>query len=80
MWKKQMISLLHDYHYNKVREEDKASFSRLSGIGLITVGAGMIPTGIILMATESALAFIAFGIGFAVGIGMLAYAGAKYNR
>ncbi len=28
VWKKEKISLLHDYHYDKVEEEDKKHFVR----------------------------------------------------
>lgn len=80
LWKKQKITLLHSYHYNKVSEQDKKEFCILSGIGVILIGIGIIATGIIIGITDSAWSFIAFLVGFSIGIGMLIYAGMKYNR
>ena len=31
LWKKERISLLHQYHYDKVSEEDKKAFCAVSG-------------------------------------------------
>ena len=80
IWAKEKISLLHDYHYSKVKEDDKKAFCRLSGIGVIAVGIGALVSAVLILITDSALSFIGFGIGFAVGIAMLIYAGRKYNR
>ena len=79
LWKGQKISLLHDYHYSNVKEEDKGALCKLSGIGVISIGVGIILTGIIIAVTNSVLSFIAFIRGFALGIFLLAYAGKKYN-
>jgi len=80
LWKKQRISLLHDYHYDKVSEKDKKAFCAISGIGVILIGSGLLLTGIIIGITDSAWSFIAFIIGFVVGLSLLIYAGIKYNR
>ena len=80
MWKKEKISLLHSYHYDKVSEEDKKAFCAISGIGILFIGIGLLVTGIIIGITDSALSFIAFAVGFVVGLVMLIYAGARYNR
>ena len=80
MWKKEKISLLHSYHYDKVSVEDKKAFCTISGIGIILIGLGLLITGIIVGITDSALSFIAFAIGFVVGLIMLVYAGFRYNR
>lgn len=32
IWKKEKISILHDYHYDKVSEVDKKAFCTLSGL------------------------------------------------
>ena len=79
IWKKEKISLLHDYHYDKVKKEDKKAFCTLSGIGVLLVGAGLLVTAVILAFTVSALSFIAFCIGFIAGILLLIIAGNKYN-
>ena len=80
IWKKEMISLLHDYHYEKVSEDDKKSFCALSGIGVILIGIGLLVTAVIFGVTESLWSFSAFAAGFVSGIIMLIYAGRRYNR
>ena len=80
LWKKEKISILHSYHYDKVSQEDKKAFCTISGIGILLIGIGLFITGIILCITDSALSFIAFAIGFVGGLIMLIYAGIKYNR
>lgn len=80
MWKKEKITLLHSYHYEKVTPNDKKDFCKLSGWGVISVGAGLVVTAVIIGITDSALGFIAFAFGFVVGLALLIYAGAKYNR
>ena len=79
IWKKEKLSLLHDYHYGKVSEKNKKPFCTLSGIGVIFIGTGITVTAVIIGITDSALSFIAFAVGFAVGISLLIYAGRKYN-
>lgn len=78
--KKEYISLLHSYHYDKVKEEDKKAFCAISGLGIGSTGVGMVVTGLLLTIIESAWCFVAFAIGFVVGLGMLIYAGLRYNR
>ena len=80
LWKKQRITLLHEYHYNKVSEKDKKAFCMISGIGVLSVGIGLLITGIVAIVTDSVWSFIFFGAGFFVGLIMLVYAGIKYNR
>lgn len=79
LWKKEMISLLHDYHYEKVSAEDKQAFCALSGLGLMIVGGGLVLTAVLLAITESVWSFIPFVIGMVAGIALLVYAGKKYN-
>ena len=79
IWKKEKINLLHDYHYDKVKKEDKKAFCTLSGIGVLLVGAGLLITAVILAFTDSVLSYIAFGICFIAGISLLIIAG-KYNK
>ena len=80
VWKKEKISLFHDYHYDKVSEEDKKAFCTISGIGVVLIGIGLFITAIIIGITDSMRSFIPFAIGFVVGLIMLIYAGIKYNR
>lgn len=79
VWKKEKISLFHDYHYDKVTEDNKKSFCALSGAGLSVMGTGLAETAVLLAVTESAWSFVALVTGFAIGLLMLVYAGMKYN-
>lgn len=80
MWKKEKITLLHSYHYDKVSPSDKKVFCKISGWGVIFIGIGLLVSAAIIGITDSALSFIAFAVGFVVGLALLIYAGAKYNR
>lgn len=80
IWKKEKITLLHDYHFSKVSEADKKAFCTLSGIGVTAIGAGILITAVIIGITDSPWSFIAFAVGLAAGIGLLCHAGRKYNR
>lgn len=80
IWKKEKISLLHDYHYDKVTEENKATFCALVGKGLLLIGAGILASAVLLGVTESALSFLVMAVGFVAGLALLIYAGQKYNR
>ena len=80
LWKKEMINILHDYHRENIREEDKKAFCTLSGIGLLTVGIGLIVTAVLLWCTEKASSFIVFAVCFVAGLGLMITAGVRYNR
>lgn len=80
IWVKKKISLLHDYHYDKVAEEDRDVFCTISGVGVFIIGICILVSGVIIGITESPFSLIAFAIGFVVGLGILIYAGLKYNR
>ena len=80
LWKKEKISLLHNYHVERVSEENKSAFCRLSGLGMIVIGISLLMTALVLGITESAWSFLCFAAGFAVGLAMLIAAGIKYNR
>ena len=80
VWKKEKISLLHDYHYDKVSEEDKKTFCTISGIGVVLVGMGILLTAILIGIINSMWSFIPFAVGFVAGLIMLVYAGIRYNH
>ena len=40
IWKKQKISLVHDYHHWNVSEQDVPAYCRKVGVSLIVMGAG----------------------------------------
>ena len=80
IWKKQKITLLHDYHYDKVSEKDNEPFCALSGKGVLTIGVSLLITAIIIEITDSPWSFIVFAVGFVAGMRMLIMAGNRYNR
>ena len=80
IWKKEKISLLHDYHYDKVSREDKTRFCAISGLGIVVIGVGLLITAVIFGVTESIWSFLIFAVGLGVGLTLLFYAGKKYNR
>ncbi len=78
IWKKQKVSLLHDYHYKNVREEDIPAYSRRIGIGIILIGAGICLMGV-LNILGSSFWWIPLIAGFISGIIVLHTAQKKYN-
>lgn len=80
LWKKDMITLMHDYHCDKVTDENRHAFCALSGIGMLCIGAGLLITAVLLGITNSAWSFLAFAAGFVVGLPMMIRAVSKYNR
>lgn len=80
IWKKEKITLLHSYHYDKVSPSNKKLFCKISGWGVLLIGIGLLVTAIMIGITDSALSFIAFALGFVVGLVLLIYAGVKYNH
>ncbi|MEY8391416.1 DUF3784 domain-containing protein [Lachnospiraceae bacterium] len=79
VWIKEKITLFHSYHYNKVSEENKKPFCKISGIGLIIIGMGILIATMISI-TGLMYGYIAFALGFLIGLSILIYAGIKYNR
>ena len=80
IWKKQKITLLHDYHYDKVSEKDKEAFCVQSGKGVLTIGVSLLITAVVIGITDSPWSFVVFAIGFVAGMRMLIMAGNRYNR
>ena len=80
IWKKEKITLLHSYHYDKVSPSNKKLFCKISGWGVLLIGIGLLVTAIMIGITDSALSFIAFALGFVAGLVLLIYAGVKYNH
>ena len=79
LWKKQAISLLHDYHYQNVAASDKQAFCTLSGIGVLIIGIGLVLSAVLLGITDSVLGFVPFAVGLAGGLSLLVCAGRRYN-
>ena len=68
--KKQMVSILHDYHYKNVKAEDIPAYTRRMGVGLIIIGSGIIITGIFEIFVFS-LWWLPLTLGFIVGLAII---------
>ena len=79
LWKKQRISLVHDYHIGNVKEADIPAYTRRMGLGLLAIGAGCILTGVLALGLEQPLGWIAFPAGFLVGLVLILRAQKQYN-
>lgn len=63
IWKKQRISILHDYHHKNVKTDDIPVYTRLVGISLLLLGIGFCITGLLNL-FESSLWWVPILIGF----------------
>ncbi|MBZ9685486.1 DUF3784 domain-containing protein [Clostridium estertheticum] len=80
IWKKEQITLIHDYHYTGVAEKDKKSYTEKVGKACIIMGIGMIlMMGIIKFTSNTAYGVICFGIFIVWGLIMIFMAQKKYN-
>ena len=79
IWKKEQITLIHDYHYTRVAEKDKKSYTEEMGKACIIMGIGMIMLGIIDFISKAAYGWICFVIFFIWGLIMMFMAQKKYN-
>lgn len=78
IWIKEKIELIHDYHYKKVKEEDKKPYTALMGKAVLIIGIGCLVTGILSLFTEYCM--IAFGVSFGISLIIITYAQFKYNH
>lgn len=78
VWKKQNASLLHDYHFRNVREEDIPGYTQMMGQGLIVMGVGVCLCGLMDM-LQSSFWWVPLLVGFVTGFLMMNRAQKKYN-
>ena len=79
LWKKQKISLVHDYQHQNVREEDVPAYCRLVGIGLIVIGAGIGLDGFANLFYRESLGYLALAAGIIGGLIVMHRAQMQYN-
>ncbi|WP_026886924.1 DUF3784 domain-containing protein [Clostridium beijerinckii] len=79
IWKKEQITLIHDYHYARVAESDKKPYTEEVGKGCIIMGIGIILTGIINLIGNTKYGWICFVIFAVLGFRMMFRAQKKYN-
>ncbi len=78
IWKKRKVTLIHDYQYKNVKEEDIPAYCKGMGIGIILVGAGIFITGI-LNVFESSWWWIPLTTGIVIGLITMHKTQMKYN-
>lgn len=80
IWKKEKITLIHDYHHKRVKDIDKKAYTEQMGKAMLIIGVGTILTGSVDFITTSLFGWWFFIIGFIIGIVMMTYAQVKYNH
>lgn len=80
IWKKEQITLIHDYHYTKVSKADKKPYTSKMGRATMLMGIGMYLTGIIDFISHTVYGWLAFGICFIGGLIIMVFAQIKYNH
>lgn len=79
LWKKQKISIMHNYHHRNVKQQDVRAYTRLMGIGVIVIGICTGITGIINYVLETGMGWIIFALGFIAGLIIMNKSQRKYN-
>ena len=79
IWKKQKITLIHSYHYEKVKEENIELYTKGIGQGIIIIGMGCAFTGIFNYICNSSGGWIFFGLAFFYGMLIIIKTQNKYN-
>lgn len=79
IWKKQKLSLLHDYHYQNVKKEDIPAYTGQIGAGMMVLGAGIAAAGIFELASSS-FWWIPLSAGIVTGLFLMCRAQKKYNE
>lgn len=78
IWKKRMLSILHEYHYKNVKSDDIPAYTRQIGIGLLVIGAGLIVTGVFELIGLS-FWWAPMSAGFVIGLIVMYKAQKRYN-
>ena len=80
VWKKGKITLIHSYHYTKVREEDKKAYTGQMGKALTVMGAGILLAGIALFVSGGKHGWGVCLLLFLAGLAQIVRAQIRYNR
>ncbi len=76
---KQKITLIHDYHWKNVKNEDIKSYTSLFGIGQYTIGISFLISGILGLLNSSMLVILPAFLGIVIGFVIMYKAQKKYN-
>ena len=81
------ISMLHSYHINNIKEENKAPFGKAVGKGMIIIAVSLIVYGALYIPAELTqegvyltVGNIVLTAGLIAGLGICLYAIKKYNK
>ena len=80
IWRKEKITLIHEYHWENVADEDKPAYTALIGKGVLVIGVSIVLTGLVDYLTNTGWGWLAFGTGIVIGIELFLRAQFKYNR
>ena len=80
------IKMLHSYHRDRVKEEDKKPLGKIVGLGMIIIAVAIMINGVLTFLSTAlnnwVLEAVGLGVlivGLAVGLGLTIYAIKKYN-
>ena len=79
IWKKQKVSLVHDYHHQNVREEDLPAYCKQVGVSLIFIGAAIVLDGVANLFSWEAFGYAALAVGTLGGLAIMHRAQKQYN-
>lgn len=79
IWTKQKITLIHSYHYKRVKKEDIKAYTKGIGIGVMVMGAGILCSGLIHYYTDFSFGWLGMIISFVIGFTLMAKAQYTYN-
>jgi len=80
IWRKEKITLIHEYHHTHVTEKNKKPYCALMGKGVVSIGAGIVLCAVIWELTDSEWGWLAFIAGGIFGAVLMITASVKYNR
>ena len=80
IWFHQKITLIHDYHYKKVKEKDKKAYTAVIGKGTMVLGAGCALSGVVCVLGREDWIGPVLALGFVLGLGIIFFGQIKYNH
>lgn len=80
IWLKQKMNLIISHHCEKVKEENKKAYCRIFGIGMIVIGIGFLLSAVCIPLLKTLFSFIPLTAGLVLGIVLIVYSIAKYNK
>ncbi|MEG1613524.1 MAG: DUF3784 domain-containing protein [Clostridia bacterium] len=73
------ITLIHSYHWQNVKEEDKKIYTTKMGISFLIFFASLLIGSLVNLFTKTNWGWLLFGVGMIIGSIFLYYVQKKYN-